>query len=736
MDASELPINSSYAYWPPNSTFRLVNVPWDSGYRNVVEFADRAAQDAWFDRLPGITVTRASMQRYGAPVRVDVPFNRASLYNYLVVEQPYDFDTTKRYCYFITDCTQVNATVTQLNVYLDVWQTYLFDRTWGQAYVERGHIGVANENQMAYHMRANLDIPEGLDCGSEYRIVKQVDQHYLAKTTHPGETHPDETHTMLVIVSTVNLSQDPGDVSNPHLFTANGSFVDTISNGANVYALSGRKEMFEFWGQMQSKSWASQGVLSMWLCPDITYQTPPPAGSSAWGLKFHLFGDSSNVELMEIGHLTRSREFIRADNLISMDNLALPARYRHLRKFLTYPYSVIELSTTNGSCITLKPQYFDGDTVVARSVEWLGAPSPRMWIMPEGYNGDEGYSMTVGFDDFPRLLGVTNASQTWLASNANSIRYQRSNAEWSQDKTLKGVNNAYAQASESASLAQTNAGRNRTLARTLNALQVDAANAQTENGNLANRLNANTSVSQQTAQAIVSGAGSIAPASGPVAAGVSLAGQAGSLAIGANAQYEHMAIQNNAATSATSINNALSTASMSASSENAYTQASDAASMQQRFADQNRALGVAVAHGDYANTIAGINARVQDAQLIPPSTVGTSGGEAALIALGDNKCRLRLRRINDAAIRNIGEVWLRYGYYVQRYMTLPAKLKCMSHFAYWKCQDVELVRGAMPEEFKLTLKGILEKGVTVWSDPDIIATCDRGDNAPLPGYRY
>ena len=69
-------------------------------------------------------------------------------------------------------------------------------------------------------------------------------------------------------------------------------------------------------------------------------------------------------------------------------------------------------------------------------------------------------------------------------------------------------------------------------------------------------------------------------------------------------------------------------------------------------------------------------------------------------------------------------------------MTLPARLKCMSHFAYWKCQDVELVRGAMPEEFRLTLKGILEKGVTVWSDPDIIATCDRGDNVPLPGYRY
>ena len=272
MDASELPINSSYAYWAPNSTFRLVSVPWDSGYRNVVEFADRAAQDAWFDGLSGVTVTRASMQRYGAPVRVDVPFNRASLYNYLVVEQPYDFDTTKRYYYFITDCVQVNATVTQLNVYLDVWQTYLFDRTWGQAYVERGHIGVANENQMAYHMRANLDIPEGLDCGSEYRIVKQANQHYLARERHDGETHPDETGRALVIVSTADLTRDPGTVENPRLSTADGNVVSSIPSGANTFCIWGDDSINRFWAVMRTYPWVSQGIIGMWMVPATRVQ--------------------------------------------------------------------------------------------------------------------------------------------------------------------------------------------------------------------------------------------------------------------------------------------------------------------------------------------------------------------------------------------------------------------------------------------------------------------------------
>lgn len=729
MSANDLPINTSYASWAPDSRFRLVSVPWDSGYRNVVEFASSQAQHDYFANLPGLQVSKASMQRYGMPVRVDVPFNQASLYNYLVVEQPYMFDTTKTYYYFVTDCVQVNATVTQLNVYLDVWQTYLFDRTWGQAYVERGHIGVANENQMAYHMRANLDIPEGLDCGSEYRIVKQVNQHYLARKRHEGETHPDETGRALVIVSTVDLTKDPGSVENPRLNTADGNVVSSIPSGANTFCIWGDDSINRFWAVMRTYPWVSQGIIGMWMVPATLVH-----GRDGFSVK--MFGRDDTPQLYYPTELARKRMFQRVDHLISMDNLALPQRYAHLKKFLTYPYSFVECVTTNGSQIIMKPQYMDSDDVVLDSVEWVGAPSPRMWIMPRGYNGDERYSMTFGFDDFPRLIGVSSGSAMWLASNANSLRYQRSSAEWSQSKTQMGINNAFAQANERADFAQRSTTRSNLLSRNMAALSVNTANAQTSTANQYAQMGVTLANEFSRYGAVMDGVGAIASSSSPASALIG----AGSVAIGqsmresqANAQLTLDNAQRNASTD---ISNSATTQSMEYANQNRTSQTDDATAMARRFADQNRVLSTAVAQGDYENAIAGINARVQDAMLTPPSTVGTLGGEAALIALDDNMCQVRLRRINDAAIRNIGEVWLRYGYYVQRYMTLPAHLKCMSHFAYWKCQDVELVRGAMPEEFKLTLKGILEKGVTVWSDPDIIATCDKGDNDPLPGYSY
>ena len=48
---------------------------------------------------------------------------------------------------------------------------------------------------------------------------------------------------------------------------------------------------------------------------------------------------------------------------------------------------------------------------------------------------------------------------------------------------------------------------------------------------------------------------------------------------------------------------------------------------------------------------------------------------------------------------------------------LPKRLQCMKRFSYWKCLDVRIATAACPQFFVETLRGILEKGVTVWHDP-------------------
>ena len=149
--------------------------------------------------------------------------------------------------------------------------------------------------------------------------------------------------------------------------------------------------------------------------------------------------------------------------------------------------------------------------------------------------------------------------------------------------------------------------------------------------------------------------------------------------------------------------------------------------------DTNRDLAEFSAQGDYANTIAGINARVQDAALTQPSMRGQYGGDIVNVNHGTSELSLRWKMLSGAALTAVGEYWLRYGYAIHRFGQIPSSLMVMTNFTYWKLSESYIRTAPMPESFKQAIRGIFEKGVTVWSDPAKIGTIDVADNAALTG---
>ena len=74
--------------------------------------------------------------------------------------------------------------------------------------------------------------------------------------------------------------------------------------------------------------------------------------------------------------------------------------------------------------------------------------------------------------------------------------------------------------------------------------------------------------------------------------------------------------------------------------------------------------------------------------------------------------------IDPASVLRQGDMWARYGYTVNSSINgFPDKLKCMDRFTYWKCLDVRVKSSQCPQVFVETIRGILEKGVTVWHKP-------------------
>jgi hypothetical protein len=78
---------------------------------------------------------------------------------------------------------------------------------------------------------------------------------------------------------------------------------------------------------------------------------------------------------------------------------------------------------------------------------------------------------------------------------------------------------------------------------------------------------------------------------------------------------------------------------------------------------------------------------------------------------------------------------LRYGYFIQRFITPPQSLECMTKFTYWQMQEC-YVRGDLPEQYRQTIKGVFESGATIWTNPDDIGVTDWADNDPLPGISF
>lgn len=694
-----------YAVWPKNTQIDLVNVPWDNNYRDVVRFGtpqNPQSLDSYIDSLnpAGIRLTKVSYVKPSEPIRVNIPHNRAINYNYLRAKNPIQpipgDDSYKAYYYFILDVRYIAPNTTELVLQLDVWQTYIYNVTLGRSYVERGHIGIANSNQMSRYGRDYLAVPEGLDIGSEYKHITQKIINYQYS---PAVLD-------VIAVSTTDLKASSfGTVANPVLTSAPGSIINGIPSGASIYVWENKQHFINFMEYLKDKPWVSQGIISITLVPSINRFNPDWVYDG--GGSDRNPGTVPSTTPIKIRH--DLYEDWRTDVL-----KYIPERYRHLLKFLTFPYMAIQFTYSNGSPIIVKPEAWSNADATVTEMGSFIPPNQRVAVFPESYNADGGGYGTVGADrldmavwlsNFPSVPIVNDGAISWLASNSNQVGWQRGNAEWTQNRAL-----GMAQGSYDVATGGMNASRD------LSDISLAADRAQQANQNRT-----------QAAQAIV---GMVGSAAGGGAAGAvfgppgiiggALAGtvQAGAnglnAAIGIASNDEALAIRQSAGRASNDTN----------------------VSQQGLVRDTNKNLADWAAKGDYAQAIAGINAKVQDAALIQPSTSGQFGGDAFNLTNYEMTFFAKWKMIDDANIRVIGDYWLRYGYAIRANIVPPESMMVMSRFTYWKMVETYLSASTVPEGFKQAIRGIFEKGVTVWAYPADIGVLDWADNAPLSGVSY
>ena len=680
--------------WPVGTELRLLNVPWDESYRDVVAWESAASRDAWFAAQQGEAYlsNRFNYLWPNRPIAVPVPYSSAYRYNYVAVTNPAqpvdDEGPVRTYYYFITAVDYLSPQASNLTVQLDVMTTYGPTVELGRAFVERGHIAMANENCVDTNRYEYLTVPEGIDVGAEYLPVSRKYFDFMGEDASEG--------AWVVVASTASLTTDPGTVSKPNLDTADGGWFDKFVNGCSLYAFPANR-LTQFMSQLSGKSWVAQCVIDLYLVPGafIKSATQPV---KLFGTGIEMYSDVRTPDMSTGGDTVATLAYTDED--------MTPAQYGDAPdKLYCYPYSVIEITSLNGNPVFLKPEFL-GRTTQFRVFGTASEPTPRFCVYPDSYQvnvfsdssvyevsainggktsifvpGGSGLDNALWFENFPHITIVNNNYQLYLASNANRIAYQYQSAGWQLDRSTMSYETAYENA--------------------LTGLRGEReAYDRSPQGFLAN-------TASDMWQAPIVGTSS-----------PSLAGLLGEVTQNATV---------NGWNASNMVQNVTGLGSFNARQE-----------ASRDVAENNRDLARSVTRGDYHNRIAGIDATVQDAALKAPSVVGQATGEVALWANSMIGMLVTFKTIGGAPRRAVIDYFRRYGYAIHRWLPMGSvrHLLCMTKFAYWKIQESTVTAAAANESERQTIRGVFEKGVTLWDAPESIGTTDLADNQPRPGYSY
>lgn len=699
----------NYAVWTAGTVLTLVNATWDSTYRDVPKPGFNL--DGWITaQSHKLTVSQSKHARLGAPVKVDVPFEVASQYNYIRATnpaQPVAGSLPSTYYYFIQSVDYGAPNTTILNVQLDVWATFASHVTFGRAYVQRSHLGIANENQFDQNGRYYLTVPEGLDTGGEMLIRKKYTKSLAAARSQGGSQW--DSGFDIMITSTADLEQEPTD--DMEIITAKGNQMENLPHGGSIYIFKDIGAFTIFMTNNRRKSWLTQSITSITAIPETELFNIPttqvqlvgtdPGTSPAWK---PTMGTIPNLE------------FDLATDWTT--DVPLPARYAKLKKFNVYPYTAIEVTMHNGQPLMLKPEQMINRKLSMAALLHLAPGNGRLTILPQNYNAAEAgawndtdgeiadfgewLDFATSISNFPQYSTVNNSFASFMQTNKNQIAFQQESARWDQTRALAGADTAAANAA---------AGMQNT----------ESQGMYQQNYNQ-NMLHANTT--QRVNQGLLDVGGSLS-------GGLQSAG-AGNVAGGALSAATGMGISTGATM------NDVSQMSSQALYANQQIGGSTGANLraQGKVMDTNLSFANMAARGDYANQIAGIDARVQDMKMLQPTTSGQIGGESFNLAKTGWRVWAHVKTISEQVRWIIGEYWLRYGYQIHAWYNLPADLMVMDKFTYWQTLETTVRSVACPEEYRMTIRGILEKGVTVWDNPDDIGTLDPAANNPKPGVSY
>lgn len=356
-------------YIAPTSVIRFLSeCPLDNTYAHTLYFDTASAQESYFISLTKYTLSNQSYQRANKGVmRVALPAESLYNCNYLMFQNT-EYGNKWFYA-FITGIEYINNATTEVTYEIDVMQTYLFDVTLEESFVEREH------SETDYVGENTVD--EGLETGP-----------YIT-TAEKNETISSIWLFALTteLVQITETPAPPGAVPPQRVggfpMTCYTWYIGDVTATDTMAKLKNLISAYDSAGKADS-------IITIFAGPDM---------GTIDGWNNQSPGNSYQ-------------------KIIPVASRELPLNYKN-NKLQSYPYCLLTVRA-GGSSQQLRYELFTG-TPAMSGIAGFG-PDLKIIYYPSNYAGQtENIELAVSAFGFPLCPWVNNYYQNWLARNQESL---------------------------------------------------------------------------------------------------------------------------------------------------------------------------------------------------------------------------------------------------------------------------------------------------------------------------
>lgn len=434
----------------PTGTIELIrNVDIDSSYTHQYYFESESAQATFFSGKVFATLSNSTYQRKNSNT-IHVPYEMDTIADCKYLRWKNTDYSNKWYYAFVVAIDYINPGVSQITYELDVYQTFLFNMTWKQSFIEREHTQRWTTDTKSNTIPVVNTEPEGLEYGSEYKILteKKLEQipdvgWIVFGSTKLPTSVPRQIGTMptgiiytFVPICTNQKKDMTFKVGNYTLLQAHQvlNLFATNTNLVNSLVSCIYYPFLPLYGVNYSMDNTDP---SQPICT-LSFDSPVDT--------YTLVSGADRKILRFTGLYSSAHNFIdpialQDDRYIYQD---FPAYTES--KLLMFPYSFMELTTKRGDSLVVRMEYLeDRLTGTKLRVGAFGTISSvnKMTYALRNYLSDiNGYNLSTGLNDASNSnLPITDDyTASYMQANSNSLRVAESNARYSQ---LTDIDNAY-----------------------------------------------------------------------------------------------------------------------------------------------------------------------------------------------------------------------------------------------------------------------------------------------------